>query len=138
VDGNNLHEIRNAGRGGRVRRIEGKDLDEVLRNKNLKTAVDQDGCGPTSWESRGSDLPHERGESRWGKALRTVGAFLTAQRVPPRNPQTHCEGARGNLITRIELVGYGQIMLAVRLLRSSASTHLTPPLLANSTTQRAS
>ena len=64
-----------------------EDLNEVLRNKTFKTAVDQDWLRSHQLGITAVPTFRMNGENLVGaKPYEQLGAFLTAQRVPPRKP----------------------------------------------------
>jgi predicted DsbA family dithiol-disulfide isomerase len=87
VDGNNLHEIETLAAAAGSVGLREEDLDEVLRNKTFKTAVDQDWLRSHQLGITAVPTFRMNGENLVGaKPYEQLGAFLTAQRVPPRKP----------------------------------------------------
>ena len=87
VDGNNLHEIETLAAATESVGLREEDLDEVLRNKTFKTAVDQDWLRSHQLGITAVPTFRINGENLVGaKPYEQLAAFLTAQRVPPRKP----------------------------------------------------
>jgi predicted DsbA family dithiol-disulfide isomerase len=87
VDGKNLHEIETLAAAAESVGLRGGDLDEVIRSKTFKAAVDQDWL--RSHQLGISAVPTFRmnGETLVGaQPYEQLAALLTAQRVPAIKP----------------------------------------------------
>jgi len=83
VDGKNLHEMETLSAAARSIGLDGETLDEVLRNKTFKTAVDQDWLRSHHLGITAVPTFRMNGENLVGaKPYDQLAAFLTAQRVP--------------------------------------------------------
>ena len=87
VDGKNLHEIETLAAAAESVGLKGGDLDEILRSKTFKTAVDQDWLRSHQLGITAVPTFRLNGENLVGaKPYEQLAAFLTAQRVPARKP----------------------------------------------------
>ena len=87
VDGKNLHEVETLAAAAESVGLRGGDLDEVIRSKTFKAAVDQDWL--RSHQLGISAVPTFRmnGETLVGaQPYEQLAALLTAQRVPAQKP----------------------------------------------------
>jgi predicted DsbA family dithiol-disulfide isomerase len=87
VDGKNLHEIKTLAAAAESVGLRGADLDEVIRNRTFKAAVDQDWL--RSHELSITAVPTFRlnGESLVGaQPYEQLAAFLTAHGAPVCKP----------------------------------------------------
>ena len=87
VDGNNLHEIETLAAAADSVGLRGGNLDEVLRSKTFKTAVDQDWLRSHQLGITAVPTFRMNGENLVGaQPYEKLAAFLTVQRVPARKP----------------------------------------------------
>jgi len=85
VDGKNLHEVETLAAAAESVGLEGGDLEEVIRNKTFKRAVDQDWL--RSHQLGITAVPTFRLNSETlvgAQPYEQLAAFLTNQRVPAR------------------------------------------------------
>ena len=86
VVGKNLHEIETLAAAAESVGLNGKELDEALRSKTFKTAVDQDWLRSHHLGITAVPTFRMNGENLVGaQPYDQLAAFLTAQRVPARN-----------------------------------------------------
>jgi predicted DsbA family dithiol-disulfide isomerase len=87
VDGKNLHETETLTAAAESVGLKGGDVDEVLRNKTFKSAVDQDWLRSHQLGITAVPTFRMNGENHVGaQPYEQLAAFLTAQRVPARRP----------------------------------------------------
>jgi len=87
ADGNNLHEIETLAAAADSVGLRGGNLDEVLRSKTFKTAVDQDWLRSHQLGITAVPTFRMNGENLVGaQPYEKLAAFLTVQRVPARKP----------------------------------------------------
>ena len=85
VDGKNLHAIETLAAAAESVGLKGEDLDEVLRTKTFKAAVDQDWLRSHQLGITAVPTFRMNGETLVGaQPYEQLAAFLTAQRVPAR------------------------------------------------------
>ena len=85
VDGKNLHAIETLAAAAESVGLRGDDLDEVLRTKTFKAAVDQDWLRSHQLGITAVPTFRMNGENLVGaQPYEQLAAFLTAQRVPAR------------------------------------------------------
>ena len=86
VDGKNLYDIETLAAAAESVGLRGEDLDEVLRNKTFKAAVDQDWLRSHQLGINAVPTFRLNGENLVGaQPYEQLAAFLTAQRVPACN-----------------------------------------------------
>jgi predicted DsbA family dithiol-disulfide isomerase len=89
VIGQNLHEIETLAAAAESAGLNGSELDEVLRLKTFKTAVNQDWLRSHHLVITAVPTFRMNGKNLVGaQPYEQLAAFLTAQRVPPRSPST--------------------------------------------------
>jgi len=87
VDGKNLHAIETLAAAAESVGLRGRDLDEVIRGKTFKAAVDQDWLRSHQLGITAVPTFRMNGESLVGsQPYEQLAALLTAQRVPAKKP----------------------------------------------------
>jgi predicted DsbA family dithiol-disulfide isomerase len=87
ADGKNLHAIGTLAAAAESVGLKGDDLDEVLRTRTFKAAVDQDWLRSHQLGITAVPTFRMNGESLVGaQPYEQLAAFLTAQRVPAKMP----------------------------------------------------
>jgi len=93
INGQNLHEIETLAAAAESVGLNGGELDEVLRSKTSKTAVDQDWLRSHHLSITAVPTFHLNGENLVGaQPYEQLAAFLTTQRMPPRSSSKTPQG----------------------------------------------
>ena len=87
VDGKNLHEVETLAAAAESVGLKGEDLDEILRSKTFKTAVDQDWLRSHQLGITAVPTFRMNGETLVGaQPYEQLAALLAAQRAPAKKP----------------------------------------------------